>query len=64
MSKLKLTDVEWGEFRVGKLFDKIERGKCKNEKLETKTIQVEKASLIYLPQIEIMVLVILSRKII
>ncbi|GAW70571.1 hypothetical protein SMHM_01510 [Streptococcus mutans] len=37
MSKLKLTDVEWGEFRVGKLFDKIERGKCKNEKLETKT---------------------------
>lgn len=37
MSKLTLTDVEWGEFRVGKLFDKIEKGKCKNEKLETKT---------------------------
>lgn len=35
MSKLKLSDVEWGNFKVGDLFNFIEKGKCTNEKTET-----------------------------
>ena len=36
MSRLSLENVEWGEFRVGDLFEEIQKGKCKNEKSETK----------------------------
>lgn len=35
MSKLTLDSVEWGEFKVGELFTDIQKGKCKNENLET-----------------------------
>lgn len=36
MYKYNLSDVEWGEFKVGKLFYKIEKGKCSNELKQTK----------------------------
>ncbi|EFE86141.1 restriction endonuclease subunit S [Fusobacterium periodonticum] len=35
MSKLTLDSVEWSEFKVGELFTDIQKGKCKNENLET-----------------------------
>lgn len=34
--KLSLNDVEWGEFRIKDLFDKIEKGKCTNQNIQTK----------------------------
>lgn len=36
MYKYHLNDVEWGEFKVGNLFEFIEKGKCSNEAKQTK----------------------------
>lgn len=36
MYKYHLNDVEWGEFKVGDLFEYIEKGKCSNEAKQTK----------------------------
>ena len=34
-NRLSLNDVEWGEFRVKELFDKIVKGKISNQNLQT-----------------------------
>ncbi len=34
--RISLDDVEWGEFRIKDLFDKIEKGKCTNQNIQTK----------------------------
>lgn len=35
MYKYNLNDVKWGIFKVGDLFDRIDKGKCSNEVLQT-----------------------------
>ena len=32
-----LAGVEWREFKISEIFDRIEKGKCKNSNTETKT---------------------------